>query len=113
MVKNILATAGDDTIVRVWKADKGLLYELSGHTRPTRALAWNYEQPWLLLSGSWDSTIRLWNVTHPNVNKRCIHVSNEHNADVYGLTSHPTKPFIYVSSSRDTTMRVWTLEKSV
>ncbi len=109
LVKDILATAGDDNAVKIWHAKEGLKYTLTGHTQNTRALAWNYEQPWLLISGSWDSSIRLWNVTH----QRCIHVANEHNADVYGLASHPKRPFVYVSSSRDTTMRVWTLEKSV
>ncbi len=35
---------------------------LSGHTHNVRALVWHYEIPWLLLSGSWDGTIRVWDI---------------------------------------------------
>jgi WD40 repeat protein len=61
------------------------------------------------MSGSWDSSIRIWNVPE----EKCIHFTDYHNADVYGISSHPKRPFLYISTSRDTTMRVWTNEKSV
>jgi len=79
---------------------------LSGHTSNVRALSWNSEHKELLLSGSWDSTIRLWNVK----TCRCLRVITDHVADVYAIVSHPDRPFTYVSSSRDTTLRVWELD---
>ena len=33
---------------------------LVGHTKFVRPLAWHTEFPFLLMSGSWDQTIRLW-----------------------------------------------------
>ncbi len=77
-----------------------------GHEQNVRALLWNTEIPWLLLSGSWDATIRVWD-TRKN---ECIFVTSDHYADVYGITSHPQRPFMYVSCSRDTSLRFWNLE---
>ena len=39
-----------------------MLAQLKGHTAPVRALEWNFELPWLLLSGSWDYSIRVWDI---------------------------------------------------
>jgi WD40 repeat protein len=32
LVKNIIATAGDDNAVKIWHAKEGLKYTLTGHT---------------------------------------------------------------------------------
>ncbi|CAE8691094.1 unnamed protein product [Polarella glacialis] len=60
-------------------------------------------------TGSWDSTIRVWDVAE----SRCLYVSHDHHADVYGLSLHPRRPFFLVSSSRDTTIRFWIFEDIV
>ena len=83
--------------------DDGSSKELIGHTDKVRGLSFNFELPWLLISGSWDSTVRLWDTR----SKQCLHVIGDHQADVYGIISHPQRPFIFMSSSRDTTIRVW------
>ncbi len=55
----LLASAGDDTVVRVWDTQSGqLLYALTGHEDIVRSLAFSREG--LLASGSRDETIRLW-----------------------------------------------------
>ncbi len=113
-----LASGSDDQKVIVWDINLDD-YEvgsgvkdikptvlLVGHTSNVRALAWNYENKYILLSGSWDSTIRVWNVFTGN----CIQVINNHSADVYSIISHPERPFTYASCSRDTTVRIFELE---
>ena len=76
---------------------------LEGHTQNSRALSWNYEIPWLLVSGSWDSSIRVWDIRTGD----SIYVIYDHIADVYGIMSHPKRPFVYASCSRDTSIRLW------
>ena len=53
---------------------------LRGHSAPVRGLNWNYEVSYLLASGSWDSTLRLWDVR----DGKCIDTLLDHGADVYG-----------------------------
>jgi WD40 repeat protein len=78
---------------------------LEGHTNKVRPLAWNYEFPYLLISGSWDATIRVWNVPE----KKSIHISKEHSSDIYGIVAHKERPFIYFTCSRDNSLRRWNL----
>lgn len=78
---------------------------LTGHTRNVRALLWSSEMEHILLSGSWDGTIKIWDTSKGYL----LHTVVDHHADVYGLHSHPERPFCIVSSSRDTTIRFWQL----
>lgn len=78
---------------------------LVGHTSNVRAICWSDEDVNLLLTGSWDSTIRVWDCWTGE-----CQVINHHAADVYAITSHPNRPFVFVSSSRDTTIRMWEID---
>ena len=82
---------------------------LKGHTNYVRALAFNPELPWVLVSGSWDATIKLWDTRSGS----CLFTINEHAADVYGISFHKQRPFNFVSSSRDTTLRFWSIDSLV
>ena len=127
LLTGVLATGGDDAKVIVWQIDLEELQtedvicgskkvlapktvpparELLGHTSNVRALSWSYEHKQLLLSGAWDSTIRLWCISSSS----CLRVIRDHIADVYSISSHPSRPFMYVSCSRDSTIRQWELE---
>lgn len=43
---------------------------------------WNPEIPYLLISGSWDYTIRVWDTRDGT----CLDTVYDHGADVYGNT---------------------------
>lgn len=116
LVPTLLASGSDDLSVLVWNVEglspgeSGKVVKpkcaLYGHSGNVRALSWNYEHKDILLSGSWDRTIRLWDT----VNAICLKVISDHAADVYSLVSHPSRPFAYLSCSRDSTVRLWELD---
>eukprot|EP00961_Rhodomonas_salina_P174151 2348260-Rhodomonas_salina.2 len=84
----MLASSSDDKTVCVWRLDGDAQRPvvLKGHVEKTRALAWHCEVPYMLLSGSWDGCIRVWDVRGEGT---CLRVAMDHHADVYGLSSHP------------------------
>ncbi|GMH75682.1 hypothetical protein TL16_g06841 [Triparma laevis f. inornata] len=81
---------------------------LLGHNAYVRPLLWHPEVPHLLISGSWDGNIRLWD-TRLEGTEASLSVGRGHLADVYGLSIHPDRPFVLASTSRDSTVRLWTL----
>ena len=124
---DILASGSNDTTIRVWDVsnknqnqnqnssmiENDTIAVLEGHTHNIRALLWSYEFPEILISGSWDTTIRIWNVQQNNGKGgkgMCLQIIRDHHSDVYGMASHPNRPFTLVSSSRDTTLRVWRID---
>ena len=53
---------------------------LHGHTGPVRGLLWSTELPYLLISGGWDYSMRIWDVR----DGACLETVLDHGADVYG-----------------------------
>jgi WD40 repeat protein len=116
LIPGLLASGSDDKKVLVWEIDLpkvegspkkvNFMRQLVGHKSNVRALSWNHEHRQILISGSWDATMRIWNV----VSATCLQVIFDHVADIYTVTSHPARPFCYVSCSRDSTLRVWEIE---
>ena len=115
LVRNLLASGSDDKTVRVWNvgpkeeasasSTSSCTRILRGHKSRVRGLRWHTEVPWLLVSGSWDATLRLWDVRDGT----CLQVCEDHHSDVYGLTLHPQRPMVVATCSRDTTVRLWNL----
>ncbi|KAL6760828.1 WD40-repeat-containing domain protein [Haematococcus lacustris] len=66
-----LATAGSDTLVRVYDESRGeLLCSLShgdgercaGHSSAIYSVVWKPDDPQVLLSGGWDKTVQVWDL---------------------------------------------------
>jgi WD40 repeat protein len=58
---HILASAGSDNLIRLWDLNKRTqLGRLNGHTGSVAALASNEE---MLVSGSFDTTVRVWQIS--------------------------------------------------
>ena len=115
--KRILASSSDDFRIGLWDIDninENIFTNqnkfLLGHTDNVRQLVWfDKALTPILVSGSWDSTIRLWEVSK----MICVGVISEHQSDVYGLDVSPVHPFLLVSSSRDNTIRFWNYVKAM
>jgi WD repeat-containing protein 17 len=112
---NICVSGSDDRTIRVWDIQKQgctPIKVLGGddvkgsHTSNVRALAFLPEISWCLISGSWDSTIKLWDIRSGH----CMFTMVDHNSDVYGISLHPERPFLYASCSRDTTIRLFSID---
>jgi WD40 repeat protein len=75
------------------------------HAERVRSLIWNTEIPWLLISGSDDSVINVWDTR----NSKLISSTCEPILATTSLTSHADKPFSIISSHFDSSIVFWSL----
>lgn len=74
-----VVTAGSlDTFeIFVWSMQTGRLLEvLSGHEAPVSGLEFSPTQP-LLLSSSWDKTVKVWNMFQSNVSRESLDLTSD------------------------------------
>jgi WD40 repeat protein len=101
-----LATAAGDRIVKVLAADDGAaLLELTGHSRPVRAVAFAEENA--LVSAGVDGTLRLWNAADGHLRRSL----EQHTGAVHALALRPGRPPgarpQMASIGADRTVRFW------
>ncbi|MBD2234112.1 NB-ARC domain-containing protein [Phormidium tenue] len=105
----ILATAGDDRLVKLWHAETGqCLQTLKGHTNTINALAFS-PQGNILASGSQDATVRLWQLDAPQAESAPCLVLDQHQGRVWAVAFSPDGESL-VSASEDCTLKVWNLD---
>ena len=83
----VMCVTYDDHTARVWNVEEEKCMELIGHENKVRGSIWHPEIPYLLFTGSWDNTIRTWDVRSGS----CIHISSSHQGDVYSFSIHPQR----------------------
>ncbi|KAG2757702.1 WD40 repeat-like protein, partial [Suillus brevipes Sb2] len=92
-------------LVKIWDAKTGeLVTTLKGHTHDVFCLAWTKDGK-MLISGSWDHSIRTWNTT----NWQQTAVLDEHTDLVYAIAISPNGRTL-ASASYDKTARLWSLD---
>lgn len=110
----LLATGSEDHLVRVWNVRTGeLLHTLQGHTDEVRSIAFSPTgrrartamADWLLASGSYDGTVRLWNATQGT----CLTVLEAHTDWIWSIAISPDGQTL-ASGSQDATVTLWQIE---
>lgn len=97
-----LATAGEETGIRLWNVAKGGLRDtLEGHRDEVRSLAFDPEGR-VLASGSWDMTIKIWDP----VTGKLLRTLEGHTDHVQGVTFVANGKLL-ASKGQDDTVRLW------
>ncbi|KAH0574688.1 WD40 repeat protein [Spironucleus salmonicida] len=113
VMKNVLGVTCDGGECRIyryeWDGKMNFKVQtaaiLIGHENNGRPIVFHPEIPYIVLTGSWDGTIRVWNWV--KVKQEYIHHLG---ADVYGIAIQPSRPFEFLVGSRDLTIRKFYLK---
>ncbi|CAO3694905.1 unnamed protein product [Umbelopsis ramanniana] len=102
-VYQILATASEDTSIKIWDYETGEFERtLKGHTKAVQDLAFDAKGN-ILVSCSADLTIKVWDL---NNDYNCIKTLYGHDHSVSSVAFLPSGDII-VSASRDKTIKLW------
>ena len=59
--KNLVASCSYDKSVKLWNTDTGAeLWTVRGHNNVVSSLAFKPDDPNVLVTGSWDCTVKVW-----------------------------------------------------
>lgn len=105
--ENILVSACGDGKIKVWDVHRppqdNPLRSLEEHTHEVHCVHWNLVRRDCFLSGSWDDTIKLWDLRSPG----SVRTFREHTYCVYSTVWNPQQADVFLSASGDCTLKVW------
>lgn len=97
----MVCTAGWDSLAILSCSSTGqLLCTLRGHHKPLTVC--KFSQQGMLVTGSWDKTIRVWDTQY----KRSLPLTG-HTDVIWSVSFDPAQPHVISSVSRDRTLSVW------
>ncbi|KAJ3428217.1 wd40 repeat family [Anaeramoeba flamelloides] len=112
---DILATkAGNNSIYIFMKEDDEYKYKYtcSGHKNEGYGISWNPYHPELLLSGSYDSLICIWDINKPNSTKiNPLKTYSIHSKDIEDVQWHPFNGNVFGSVADDKTLKIFDIRE--
>ena len=99
-----IASGSADITVKLWHLDGNLLCTFSGHSGLIDAVAFSPDGR-LIASGSWDYTIKIWDVE----TRELIQTLSEHSGWIKSIAITPDGKNL-ISGSADKTIRMWNLK---
>lgn len=110
---HVVITGAGDGSLQVYDVSnpKGLITTVKGHSREVSSVNWcqNRLYSHLLMSASWDLSIKLWN---GETMQEVSHLPNTHNALVYDVQSSPLVQGLFASCSGDGYVKLWSMKAS-
>ncbi|CAK0781123.1 hypothetical protein CVIRNUC_005291 [Coccomyxa viridis] len=109
----LLASCSDDHTAKIWSLSQSTpLHDLTAHTKEIYTIKWsptgpgtdNPHLPLMLVSASFDTSIRLWN----GETGECLHHLTQHTQPVYSVAFSPTGELL-ASGSFDKNLHMWSV----
>ncbi|MBD2179346.1 WD40 repeat domain-containing protein [Pseudanabaena sp. FACHB-1998] len=104
----LLASAGGDRLVKLWKPDGSQFTTLEGHSDKVYSVSFSPDGT-LLASASGDKTIKLWKTDGLPTSRTATHTFTDHEDEVVSVSFSPDGKTI-ASASRDKTVKLWRLD---
>jgi NACHT domain- and WD repeat-containing protein len=105
--KPVFASGSEGCTVMVYNLNGAVRSYFEGHEKGISCLSWSHDGS-LLVSGSFDATIRIWDVE----SSLCLHLLSDHSADIQAVQCCPVSQkqgTRFLSGSVDQTLRIWDL----
>ena len=112
-----LISGSSDKTIKIWKLSNlnnlqegtfECIKTLIGHTNFISSLCiWSGPSQDYLISGSWDKTIKIWNLSMTQGNGECIKTLTGHSGYISNLFTWSGSQDYLISGSRDKTIKIW------